>query len=138
MNVLFHKYAVTAARILFGINFLINGLNPFVGFYELPAPTPEAGALAGALAASGYLFTVVKIVEIMVGVLLLANRFVPLALIVIFPISLNIFMFDTILEPAAAPIGIFVILLNVYLCFAYVEYYKPFLTPKAIPQPVRF
>ncbi|MFY8000659.1 MAG: DoxX family protein [Candidatus Kapaibacteriota bacterium] len=131
MNILFHKYAVTAARILFGINFVINGLNPFVHFYELPPPTPAAGALAGALLNSGYLFLVVKVVEIIVGILLLTNRFVPLALVLIFPISLNIFMFDTILEPAAAPIGIFVIALNMYLCFAYLRYYRPFLVVKA-------
>ncbi len=131
MNTLFHKYAVTTARILFGINFIINGLNPFIGFYELPPPSVEAGAFSGALLATGYLFTVVKMVEIIVGILLLVNRFVPLALVLIFPISLNIFLFDTILEPAAAPVGIFVIALNVYLCIAYIDYYKPFLVAKA-------
>lgn len=131
MNVLFHKYAVLAGRILFGINFVINGLNPFLHFYELPQPTPAAGALAGALLNSGYLFLVVKVVEIIVGILLLTNRFVPLALVLIFPISLNIFLFDTILEPSAAPIGILVMVLNVYLCFAYLNYYKPFLVTKA-------
>lgn len=131
MNKLFHPYAVTAVRILFGVNFIINGLNPFVGIYELPPPSPAAESLAGALIESGYLFTVVKVVEIIVGLLLLANRFVPLALILIFPISLNIFLFDTILEPAAAPIGIMVLLFNVYLCIAYLKYYRPFLVAKA-------
>jgi uncharacterized membrane protein YphA (DoxX/SURF4 family) len=131
MDKIFHKHAVIVVRILFGINFIINGLNPFIGFYELPPPSPEAGALAGALLASGYLFTVVKIVEIIVGILLVINRFVPLALILIFPISLNIFMFDTILEPAAAPIGIMVLVFNIYLCLAYLKFYRPFLTAKA-------
>ncbi|MEM1216615.1 MAG: DoxX family membrane protein, partial [Bacteroidota bacterium] len=131
MNKLFHPRAVAIVRILFGINFVINGLNPFVGIYELPPPSPAAESLASALIASGYLFTIVKIVEIAVGVLLLVNRFVPLALILIFPISLNIFLFDTILEPAAAPLGIAVLLFNVYLCTAYLKYYRPFLVAKA-------
>jgi len=131
MNILFNKYVVMFARILFGLNFLINGLNPFLNFYQLPTPSSEASALADALVNSGYLFLVVKIVEIIVGLLLLINRFVPLALIVIFPISLNIFMFDTILEPTAAPIGILVLALNIYLCFAYIRFYRPFLVQKA-------
>lgn len=131
MSKIFHKHVVTAIRVLFGINFIINGLNPFLGIYELPPPSPAAESLAGALIASGYLFTVVKVVEIIVGILLLVNRFVPLALILIFPISLNIFMFDTILEPAAAPIGIMVLVFNIYLCLAYLKYYLPFLIAKA-------
>lgn len=133
MALLFHKYAVHAFRILFGFNFLVNGLNPFWHFYELPPPTPAAGAFAGALMATGYLFTLVKVVEIVVGVFLLANRFVPLGLVLIAPISLNIFLFNTLLDPAAAPLGILVLVSNGYLCFAYLAYYRPFLAFKTAP-----
>lgn len=131
MQKIVHPHVVTAIRLLFAVNFIINGLNPFLHFYELPSPSKAAAAFGSALLQTGYLFLIVKIVEILVGVLLLLNRLVPLSLILIFPISLNIFLFNTILEPAAAGIGILVLALNLYLCVAYRKYYKPLLTVKA-------
>jgi hypothetical protein len=133
MRRFFHPYAIHFCRIVFGLNFLVNGLNPFLHFYALPQPAPQAGAFAGALMATGYLFTFVKAVEIAVGALLIANRLVPLALVLIAPISVNIFLFNALLDPAAAPIGALVLALNGYLCAGYLAYYRPLLALKSSP-----
>lgn len=68
----------------------------------MPMPTmPEAaGEFMGALVKSGYLMAIVAIVEIVVGVLLLINKYHALELIVVFPIILNAFLFHLFLDIA--------------------------------------
>jgi putative oxidoreductase len=87
------------SRVLLGLVFLTFGLNGFLHF--LPAPPPPAG-LAGqyivALFVSHYL-SVVFALEATAGLLLLANRFVPLALAILAPILVNIVLFHACLAP---------------------------------------
>ena len=71
------------ARIVLGLIFFVFGLNGFFNF--LPVPPPPEGAATQfmmGLGASGFFFPLLKITEIVVGAALLANRFVPLALVV--------------------------------------------------------
>jgi putative oxidoreductase len=104
-------------RIVFGLFFLVFGLNGFFNFFAPPAPSVQGGLFLGALGATGYIFPIVKALETLVGVALLSNKFVPLALIVLFPISINILLFNTMLNPAGAPIAIFTIAANLYLAW---------------------
>jgi putative oxidoreductase len=83
--------------------------------------------LIGALYASGYAMYAVKIIEITVAVLLIFNLFTPLALIVIFPISLYIFLFGLFLNPSGFLVGLFLLAANFFLMFANVKSYKPLL-----------
>lgn len=124
------KGAVIIIRLLFGLNYVIGGLNYFVHLYDLPPATPQADAFYAALIETGYVFTLVKLIEVGTGLLLVANRFVPLALIVLAPISINIVLFNTILWPMGAPIGIFVIGSNLFLLAAYARHYTTLFTPK--------
>lgn len=121
------KHLPTIARYLMGVIFFVFGLNGFLNFLPQPEFSPEAGAFMGALAATGYMFPLIKVVEVAVGIMLLANRFVPLALILIAPITVNILAFHIMLDSAGLPIGILVLLLNAYLLFAYKKYYEPLL-----------
>ena len=84
----------------------------------------------GALFATGYLMVIVQTIEIVVGVLLLANRFVPLALVLLAPISVNIITFHLFLDPASIGAAALVTLLNGYLLFVYRSHYKPILNAK--------
>src|SRR4051812_26147394 len=120
------KIAVLIARILLGLIFVVFGLNFFFHFIPMaqPAMSKEAGAFSGGLYGSGYFFQYMKVLEIVAGLAILANRFTAFFLLVLLPISLNIFLFHAILAPAGAPIGTAVILLNVFLCVAYFKYYK--------------
>ena len=93
-------------------------------------PTGAAGAFSGGLYGSGYFFQYMKVLEILSGIFLLANRYTAFFLLVLLPISLNIALYHTILAPAGAPIGISIIVLNVFLCIAYIKYYSSVFTAK--------
>src|SRR3954462_1793472 len=83
----FTRFFPTIGRVLMGLMFFVFGLNGFFNFIPQPKdPVPEkAMAFAGALMATGYMFKLIKGTEVLVGILLLANRFVPLALAFIAP-----------------------------------------------------
>lgn len=91
--------ATLAARLLLGLIFFVFGLNGFLHFLPMPQPSPEAGAFLGALAATGYMFPLIKGIEVISGALLLANRAVPLALVLLAPIAINIAAYHLVLEP---------------------------------------
>ena len=129
------RLVVTVSRYLLGIIFLVFGLNGFLGFIPQPPPAPEAGALLGSFVESGYLMTVVKLTEVVVGGLLLLNRFVPLALVVLMPVTLNIFLLHAFLDPAVPGIviAVLVLVLNVFLMWAYRASYAPLKQATAVP-----
>lgn len=113
------------ARILLGLIFFVFGLNGFLNFLPQP-PMPEAaGAFAGALAATGYMFPLIKGVEVLVGLMLLTNKFAPLALIILAPITVNIVLFHAVLAPAGLALPVIILLLHVYLASTYKAVYKP-------------
>ena len=86
------KTASTIARYLAGVIFLVFGLNGFLNFIPLPPPGGIAGQFMGALYASHYLWVIFAF-QLLAGVLLLVNRYVPLALAVLAPVIVNILSF---------------------------------------------
>jgi uncharacterized membrane protein YphA (DoxX/SURF4 family) len=124
---------VLAARILLGLIFFVFGLNFFFNFIP-PHPMPEAaGAFAGALFASGYFFVVLKVVEVASGLLLLAGRFVPLALALLAPIVVNIVLFHAFLAPSGLPLAVVVLALEIFLAWSYRAAYRPMLAQRVAP-----
>jgi putative oxidoreductase len=104
------KIAVLIARILLGLLFLIFGLNGFLHFIPMPPPTGLAGQYLGALYVSHYL-TVIFLVQVIGGALLLLNRFVPLALILLGPVLVNILLFHSFMAPEGLPLALVTLLL---------------------------
>src|SRR6202023_4322525 len=98
------------ARFLLGLIFLVFGLNGFLHFIPMPPPTGVAGTFFGAIFASHY-WVVIFGVQILGGLLLLANRFVPLALVLLGPVIVNIFFFHALMAPAGLPLALVVVLL---------------------------
>jgi putative oxidoreductase len=92
------KIAFTIARVLLGLLFTVFGLNGFLHFIPMPPPTGLAGQYMGALFVSHYL-VVVFLLELAGGLLLLANRYVPLALLLLGPVVVNILLFHSLLAP---------------------------------------
>ena len=74
------KIASFIARLLLGVIFLVLGLNGFLQFIHMPPPTGVAAQFFGAIFASHY-YIVIFAVQVLGGLLLLVNRFVPLALV---------------------------------------------------------
>jgi putative oxidoreductase len=104
------KIASLIARILLGLIFLIFGLNGFLHFIPMPPPTGIAGEFFGSIFASHY-WVVIFGVQVIGGVLLLLNRFVPLALVSLGPLIVNIFFFHALMAPAGLPLAIVVVVL---------------------------
>lgn len=117
----------TPARYIFGALWLIFGLNFFLQFIQLPPPNAAEGALLGALFSTGYFFQFVKTIEIIGGLLLLANLFVPLTLVVLAPITVNILLIHTMLDQSGLPIALGLTVLHIILGIAYLPQFKPML-----------
>jgi uncharacterized membrane protein YphA (DoxX/SURF4 family) len=131
----FSRYFPAAARLLMGLIFLIMGLNGFLNFLPGPPgsmPAPEMAFLNG-LAASVYLNPLVSGVQVIVGVLLLVNRFVPLAVAVIAPVVVNIIGFHLFLSSVGIAIAIPTAVLEVYLAWSYRDAYRPMLAMRVDP-----
>ena len=112
------KFDLTkTTRVFLGVILTIFGLNGFLGF--LPLPPLEGAALdfVGALAATGYFLPLVKLTEITCGVLLLANRYVPLALAILTPVLVNILAFHYFLAPSGLLVPIALVLGTAYLAW---------------------
>ena len=128
------RIARAGARIVLGLLFVVAGLNGLLHF--LPEPSPDsmpAGALAltVAFAKSGYLLPLVGTTQATVGVLLLANRFVPLALTILAPVVVNIVLFHVFLAPQGLPIAIVVLALTVYLAVVHRTAFQAVLASRA-------
>lgn len=107
------KTLVLISRLLLGLVFLVFGLNGFLNFIPAPPPTGLAGQFIGSMFASHYLAAVFAL-EIVAGVLLLANRFVPAALTILAPLLVNIALFHATMAPANyAPAAIAIALWSV-------------------------
>jgi putative oxidoreductase len=104
------KIASVIARFLLGLIFLVFGLNGFFHFLSMPAPTGVAGQFMGALFVSHFLI-VIFVIQLISAVLLLVNRFVPLALTLLAPIVVNILMFHLLMAPSGIPLAIIVTVL---------------------------
>jgi uncharacterized membrane protein YphA (DoxX/SURF4 family) len=122
---------VLAARILLGLIFFVFGLNFFLHFIPTPPMAGPAGAFAGAMFATGYLFILVKVVEVACGLLLLAGQFVPLALALLAPIVVNIVCFHAFLAPSGIALPLVVLALEVFLAWSYRDVYRPMLAARA-------
>src|SRR5262249_53636787 len=94
------KIVVLIARLLLGLISVVFGLNGFLNFLSMgPMPTGLAGQFMGALALSHY-YWVIATLQILGGLLLLVNRFVPLALVLLGPVIVNILLYHLFLNPA--------------------------------------
>src|ERR1700730_14380980 len=104
------KTVSTIARFLAGVIFLVFGLNGFLNFIPLPPSGGIAGQFMGALYASHYLWVIFAF-QVIAGVLLLANRYVPLAVAVLAPVIVNILTFHALMAPSGLPLALFVAVL---------------------------
>ena len=123
------RVAPHVARILLGLVFFVFGLAYFLNFMPAPKELPPKPAmdLSIAMMNSGYLFALIKGTEVLVGALLLCNRFVPLALALIAPVLVNIVAFHAFLAPADIAIPVGLVALELYLAWTYRAAFRPML-----------
>jgi putative oxidoreductase len=105
------KIVYVIARVLLGLLFVVFGLNGFLNFIPMgPMPLGLAGQFTAALFESHYM-TVVFTLELAGGVLLLLNRYVPLALTLLAPVIVNIVLFHAFMAPSGLPLAMVVTVL---------------------------
>ncbi len=118
------KILTLIARLLLGLIFFVLGLNGFLNFLSMgPMPTGLAGQFIGALILSHY-FWVVAALQVVGGALLLANRFVPLALVLLGPVIVNILCYHAFLNPTGIALALVVTILWFIVFYAQRQYFS--------------
>lgn len=106
------------ARILLGLVTFLSGLAGLLNLVPPPPDLPEKlVTFMTGLMASTYFFPLLKLTETVCGLMLLTGFFVPLALVVLAPVVLNIFLVHAFLQPSGLPLAVIIGLLMIYLSF---------------------
>jgi putative oxidoreductase len=127
------KIWVLIARSLLGFIYLVFGLDYFFHFIPYqPVHTGKPGALVAGLKGTGYIYPMMKTIQILGGLSLLFDRYAPFSAVVLFPISLNVLLFHTILVPSGWLMGVTLMVPNVFLGYAYKKYYQCLFTAKQV------
>jgi uncharacterized membrane protein YphA (DoxX/SURF4 family) len=125
------KTTVLISRILLGAIYLIFGLDYFFKFIPYqPLHTGAAGAFIAGLKGTGYFYPMQKIIQITAGLSLIINRYPAFSAVVLFPISLNVLLFHTILVPSGWLMGVTLMVPNLLLGWGYRKYYAGLFTAK--------
>ena len=120
------KTAVLICRILLGLMFFVFGLNDLLHFMPVPPPSGDALAWIGILAAHGWM-NFVGVIMTVAGLLLLVNRFVPLALTLLAPVIVNILLYHALLWRHGAGPALLALVLELVLIAAYFRNFLPLL-----------
>ena len=118
------KIVTLIARLLLGLIFVVLGLNGFLNFLSMgPMPSGLAGQFIGALVLSHY-FWVVAALQVAGGALLLVNRFVPLALVLLGPVIVNIILYHVFLNISGVALAIVVVILRFIVFYGHRQYFS--------------
>ena len=112
-------------RWLLALALLFFGLNKFFQFLPVPQLPPPASDFMSSLNATGYVLPIVGVLEIGIGLLLLLNKWVSFALLVLVPISVNIVLFHLFLDLPGIGGALVVAVLNTVLIYKHWKAYKP-------------
>ncbi|WP_318240984.1 DoxX family membrane protein [Ureibacillus galli] len=109
-----NRYVMHIIRILLGVIFFSAGVNGFIVFWGMESLFPTSNE-AMILFQFDYLLIVEKTIEVLCGVFLLLNRYVPLAVASLLPIIVNIFLLHVFVDPSLLILAIILIIFEVYL-----------------------
>jgi putative oxidoreductase len=127
------KATAAVARILLGLVFFAAGLSGFLLIAHPPAPPPGlAGAFQDVFFRSHWVLFVDG-VEFITGILLLSNRYVPLALAVLAAVIANIIVFHVTMMPIGLPLAAFVAALWAIVASQYRSSFAPLFVQKPAP-----
>lgn len=129
------RNVVLVAQTLFGAWFLLHGINYWVHVFPQPrGGTGPSNEFLSILITTG-LFAWVKAIEVIVAVALLAHRFVPLAVVVGFPVTLVIVHFNLALNHDLfhTVTGITILTVNGIIALGYMDHFRGLLAWNAGP-----
>ncbi len=105
------KIAFTISRILLGLIFTVFGLNGLYPFLHMPPIPPGLALQYMTVLSTSHYFVAVCLLELIGGLILLSNRYIPVALCIIGPILVNILLFHSLMEPSGLPLAFIVLIL---------------------------
>src|SRR5438309_2031555 len=123
------KLLTIIARVLLGLIFVFFGSNAFLHFLPMPPlPGGTAGLYLKAFLDSGYVY-VIGGMQLLSGLLLLIDKFVPLGLTILGAIIFNIWAFHLLMAPEGFPPALVVTVLELFLVWSYRERFAGILRP---------
>ena len=128
------KFVFVAARLLLGLIFFVLGLNGFLFFIPAPAHIPgAAGVFSGAMFTTHYMWFTSG-VQVICGIMLLTNQYVPLALVVLGAVLANILVFHIMMLPSGLPLALITTAIWVVTCWPLRSYFAPLFARTVVPQ----
>ncbi|OAB80288.1 DoxX family membrane protein [Cochleicola gelatinilyticus] len=112
-------------RYLLGLGLLVFGLNKFIHFMPMPELPADASQFMSSLVATGYILPIVGALEVVIGLLLIFNKWVPFALLLLVPISINILLFHLFLDLSDIAGALLIAIINVVLIYKHWRIYRP-------------
>ena len=122
------KIAVIIVRVLMGLIFVASAIVVLFKLVPVPPLEGDVKTFNEGIGAANYFMPMLKSIELICGLALISGRFVPLATVVLFPITVNIFLFHTFLGPEGLPVAIFLLAGNLFLAYVNRKKYEPLLT----------
>ncbi|HVK09050.1 MAG TPA: DoxX family protein [Gemmataceae bacterium] len=124
------KWVVLIARTLVGLAFVAASLAFFLGKMPQPEnPTPEMEAFGTAMGPTNYM-NVVKVLELVGGILLVTGILVPIGITILTPVIVNILLFELLIAKQPGP-GVILTLLSILLIYGYWPYFRSVFTVRA-------
>ena len=124
------KIAIIIVRTLMGLMFLFASIVVLFNLMPHPEMKGNAKLFMDGIMATGYFMTLLKVTELVCGLAFVIGRFVPLATVMIFPITLNILFYHAFVAPEGLPVAIPLMLGNLFLAYACRKNYQPLLAAK--------
>ncbi|RXK80736.1 DoxX family membrane protein [Filimonas effusa] len=122
------RIAVIIIRILMGLMFLFSSVVVLFKLVPMPALSGDVKTFMDGLMVSRYLFPLIKITELVCAIAFLVGRFVPLANVVLFPVTLNIVLYHAFVLPDGLLVAILLLVGHLVLAYAYRDRYSAMLS----------
>jgi putative oxidoreductase len=124
------KIAIIIIRVLIGLLLLMGSVVFFLKLFPQPDLKGNMKIFNDGVTASVYLMPLVKAIELLCGISFLTGRFVPLASVIIFPITINVLLVHAFLAPEGLPVALFLFLGNLFIAYNYRKNYEPLFAVK--------
>lgn len=111
-------------RLLLSVILIVFGINGFIGFLPMPEPPEAAAQFLQGLSQGIFVFPVLYGLEILIGLLLLVNRYVALGLLAFFPLSVGILLYHLFLDAAGGAVGYLTFIIEILLLIGYRRHYR--------------
>ncbi len=125
------RITIVTARVLLGLLFTLAGVGGFAFAFNPPPALPGLAGTFQSVFFQSHWVLFVDAVELIAGVLLLIDRFVPLALVMLAAVIANILVFHITMMPLGIVPGLVATLLWFVVALPLREQFAPLLTPRA-------